>query len=242
MRVLARIGSALAVLALAAPAAVIAQTAPPDSASMPNLAPTPDVNPVAVASTAPHRHRLFGRRHCVECQRAALYQKKGIVVPPPPSVPGAELAASGNCADCGKPVMAMKNPGTGSMNYVHMGDAAPAPPGIAMVGDMPSGEGPAAIGMYNHPAVASSAPGFASVGGPKGPQDSALMQTGAASTPLGGHEHNRPHIILHTLNLDGMAASRAERAQKKKSAHASISYGPANQQVSELPAKMVYGK
>jgi hypothetical protein len=238
MRVLGRIGSALAVLALAAPSAALAQQPPGMASTMPNLAPTPA--PTMVAAPAPHRHKwsLFGRnRHCVECQRAEAYRRHGVQVPPPPAMPGAEMTHAGTCADCGKPLMAMKSLGHGS-TLVHA-DAAPAPPGIASIGEPAPGTGPEAIGVYSA-GVPAAAP---MPNGMKNPRDEAIQQSSmTTSTPVPGHIHNRPHIIRHVLNLDEIGKERRERPDKKKTAHASISYGPAAAPVNELPAKMVYGK
>src|SRR4051794_6369944 len=179
MSVLGRIGSALAVLALAAPSAALAQQAPGMASTMPNLAPTPA--PMAVAAPAPHRHKwsLFGRnRHCVECQRAEAYRRHGVQVPPPPAMPGAEMTPAGTCADCGKPVMAMTHLGQGS-TLVHAEGGAPAP-GVASIGDAAPGAGPEAIGVYR-PGLASSAP----APGPnsmKNARDEAIMQSTTVSS------------------------------------------------------------
>jgi hypothetical protein len=237
MRVLARIGSALAVLALAAPAAALAQAPGMASSAMPNLAPTPAPMPGPTMTQHRHRWSLFGgRRHCVECQRAAAYHKHGVQVPPPPAMQGAEMAHAGTCADCGKPMMVMKNLGTGMATH---GDVAGAPPGMASIGEPAPGTGPEAIGMYSPPGIASTIP---MPNGMKGPRDEAIMQSTMASNPVQPHVHNRPHIISHVLNLDEIGKSRRERPDKKKAAHAAISYGPTAEPVTTLPAKMVYGK
>ena len=244
MRVLGRIGSALAVLALAAPSAALAQQAPGMASTMPNLAPTPA--PTVVAAPAPHRHKwsLFGRnRHCVECQRAEAYRRHGVQVPPPPTMQGAEMTHAGTCADCGKPVVVMKNLGSGGGSTLVHADAAaaaaPSPPGIASIGEPAPGVGPEAIGVYSA-SVAASTP---APNGMKNARDEAVMQSSmASSSPVPGHTHNRPHIISHLLNLDEIGKERRERTDKKNTAHASISYGPTAAPVSELPAKMVYGK
>jgi hypothetical protein len=148
------------------------------------------------------------------------------------------MTHAGTCPDCGKPMMVMKNLGTGVA--VH-GDVAGAPPGMAMIGEGAPGTGPEAIGMYSPPGIASTA-GMPAPNGMRGPRDEAVMQSTMASPPLQPHVHNRPHVISHMFNLDEIGKRSRERPDKKKQAHAAISYGPTNQPVTELPAKMVYGK
>ena len=228
MRMLARMCSTFTLVALAAPSVVSAQSMEP--------APAPAQNVTVV-----HDHSLlFGKRHCVECQRAKALKKHGVNVPPPPALPGAVMTPGHSCAECGKPVMVMRDLGNGgALPALPAGYASTAGPaaGYAMASDMPPGWEPMAIGSY---APHLAAAGAASAG--RGTQDPTVMPTSMASDPVSPHAHNRPHIIKHLLGLDGFEHERAIKDDKAKEKHASISYGPTNQVVSDLPAKMVYGK
>ncbi|MFO0950347.1 MAG: hypothetical protein U0835_04205 [Isosphaeraceae bacterium] len=54
---------------------------------------------------------------------------------------------------------------------------------------------------------------------------------------------NRPHIVSHLLGVSGIGReAREARARRREEAHAAIPYGPSSQPVSELPARMVYGR
>jgi hypothetical protein len=67
-----------------------------------------------------------------------------------------------------------------------------------------------------------------------------------AQTGIDGSSSGRPHVLGHlfgvsTLRRD-LQDARDARNNRGREAHAAISYDPPSQAVSELPAKMVYGK
>ena len=79
MRLSARLLLGVCGLALAVPAAVMAGPLGDDAAAS---------VPAGMQAPQPpaHHHKgLFGRRHCVECQRAYAKAHDGIDIPPPPS-------------------------------------------------------------------------------------------------------------------------------------------------------------
>jgi hypothetical protein len=64
-----------------------------------------------------------------------------------------------------------------------------------------------------------------------------------AQTALAGPSAGRPHVISHLFGIGGITRhAREERADRKREAHASISYDPPAQPVTEVPASVVYGK
>ena len=103
MRVHGRLLLGMFGLAIAVPSVAVAAPFGDDAASMPVAG-----QPEAQAQREPHHHQgLFGRRHCVECQRAYVKAHDGIDIPaPPPVEPGAmvhnhAMAAPGSsCAAC----------------------------------------------------------------------------------------------------------------------------------------------
>jgi len=269
MRVLARIGCTLAGMALAAPVAAWAD--PPTTMPSPEAAPAPadltpgTVSPVATpaapavaavpapapaqatAPVKPHKHRwsLFGgERVCVECQRARAKARDGVDVPPPPALPG-PVVSGGACAACGTEttVMMVHKP-------MAIQDGPSAAPGMAMAATAP---GRAAIG--------GDAPGYAAVGneptpigevqprlaarvpGPAGSRDGAVTMSNYSPAPLQAAGANRPHILSHLFGISDIGRVRREAAERRsEEAHASIPYGTDGPTVTDVPAKVVYGK
>ena len=152
MRFRARLVLALYSVALAAPAVVMAGPLGDDDAAsgpMPVQGPPP-------AQAAPHHHKgLFGRRHCVECQRAYAKAHDGVDVPAPPSLEpgmqGAVIRSDGHCPTCqgnavvSGPVMSQESPAPGYA--VVGGPAGPESPGYAVVGEGMVGSEPAPVGV-----------------------------------------------------------------------------------------------
>ena len=87
MRFRARLVLGLYGVALAVPAVVMAGPLGDDDNGQMDMAPPQ-------AQAEPHHHKgLFGRRHCVECQRAYVKAHDGVDVPaPPPLEPGMQGA------------------------------------------------------------------------------------------------------------------------------------------------------
>ncbi len=105
----------------------------------------------------PHHHKgLFGRRHCVECQRAYAKAHDGVDVPaPPPLEPGmqggAVVQGGANCPTCQGNMVAS---GPVSGHELHApgyavvgGPGGPDAPGYAVVGEAMVGSEPAPVGV-----------------------------------------------------------------------------------------------
>jgi hypothetical protein len=206
---------------------------------------------------APHHHKgLFGRRHCVECQRAYVKAHDGVDVPAPPVMPagatiqGPVLAAQvSTCATCqgsgavSGPVM-MANasaPGYAVVDgQVMMADANA--PGFAVVGGIASGDEPSPIGVSR----AGQDPRMAAMGprpGGAGAYDPSVVPTSIppAQVAVAGPGHDRPHIIGHLLGIPKFGGLRREREDQERQKHAAIAYDQPGAKVNELPASMVYG-
>ena len=219
MRCLPRLSLALFGLALAAPTLALAG------------------QPVLSESTLDqqnyqkkHKHKHTGHL-CANCQRAQL-MAQGVYVPPVPSAPadGSIVGATEPCLDCQNgTVMAMGAPG-----HAVTGNSVP---GYAVVGGTVPVAEPAPIGV-----VRSTYAMGGQGAGPRAPYDQSVMPT-VASDPVTSKAHNRPHIIPHMFGLSAIGREGREAAERKKREdHASISYAPLNQQVTDLPASMVYGR
>ena len=123
--------------------------------------------------TTPHHHKgLFGRRHCVECQRAFVKAHDGVDVPaPPPIVSGAMMQGqvvsgavmqgqvvagqAGLCPVCdGNAVVTgpVLTANAHAPGYAVVGGpgtmASAGAPGYAVVGDGLPGQDPAPIGIF----------------------------------------------------------------------------------------------
>jgi hypothetical protein len=257
MRILARFGLGLCGVVLGVASAARADDSPT----------APDARTALSSQAQGHHHQgLFGWRHCVECQRAWAKKHDGVDVPPPPSnlpasvVPG-QVVHDHNpgaaCAACqagavvmgpvtvvdsyppghavvGGPVMAGNYP----PGYAVMGGAG----GPAMAGGDPAPVGVSQSGQprWNAPRMAAAAPRPGS-----SPYDPAVMPSSMipAQTALAGPTGDRPHVISHLFGFGGIRRhAREEREDKKREAHAAISYDPPAQPVTALPAAMVYGK
>jgi hypothetical protein len=210
---------------------------------------------------APHHHKgLFGRRHCVECQRAYVKAHDGVDVPPPPSIEAGAMmhgqvitAQGGPCPTCqgngivtGPVLTANANaPGyavVGGPGAMASADAA----GYAVVGEGPMGPDPAPIGVSRSVQGPNGGPSMAAMGarpGAAGPYDPSVVPTAIppAQEAMEGPGHNRPHIISHLLGLPIIGERRREREDKEREKHAAIAYGQQDAKVTELPASMVYG-
>jgi hypothetical protein len=238
-------------LALGVPAAAMAQQpgdAPPPAAA---------AQPGAPDQAHHHHHHLFGRRHCVECQRAYVKAHDGVDVPPPPALePGAipvGVLGAKDCPTCQSgmvvagPVMAGNAAAPG---YAVAGPGGPAvadagAPGYAVVGgELATGADPAPIGTYRGGQTPSASMRMAAAGTRPagGPYDPAVVPTNLppGQTAL-ANPHNRPHIISHLLGFSEFGRGRREQEEKDRQKHAAIAYDQPNQVVTELPASMVYG-
>ncbi len=201
-----------------------------------SMAAGPDepVSPPATASKHTHKG-LFGRHHCVECQRARVKARDGVDMPPPPPLdPGVVHGGSvvqGDCPACQQ-----------SAHQHQMAAADPNAPGIAVVGDMMPGAEPEPVGMATvHP---HGTPMMVGRSRPGGPLDPAVMPSAMppAQTALGTPGHERPHIIAHVFGLRSPGTLSRKRADAERQKHAAIAYGSNNLPVTELPASVVYGK
>ncbi len=244
-------------LALGIPGVVMADQ--PGDAQAPAAVGAPDA-----PDQSPHRHHhhwtVFGRRHCVECQRAYVKAHDGVDVPaPPPLEPGAMPAPAGAlaskpCVTCegstvvSGPMMSANSPAPG---YAVVGPGAPAmasasAPGYAVVGgEVVTGMDPAPIGMYRG-GLSSAGGAQTAAAGPRpgaGPYDPAVVPTNIppGQVALAGPSSDRPHIISHLLGLPRLGQLRRQAEEKEREKHAAISYDQPNQTVTELPASMVYG-
>ena len=243
MRLIARIGLALAAVVLVAPATAMAQS---------QAALSKPWNQVF------HRHKkktadtAKPARLCTDCNRELVKKRDGVDIPPAPPLPAGMAVNAGACTKCKKPIMVVREEVMPPPSYFNVGSpGSNAPAGVAVASDEPQlGPGmiasaePLPIGIYQ-PKLAA-APSMARLGMP-GTGDPSVMPTSGvaspASTPLGGPGHNRPHVVSHLFGFSEIGKQRAEdRERRALEKHASIQYGPAAQTVTELPAKMVYGK
>lgn len=230
-----------------------------------------DVAPAAVAGQpdaqaqppAHHHHGLFGRRHCVECQRAYVKARDGVDIPAPPpleagtmvhnhamSAPGTTCATcQGNAVVTGPvvtgPVLAADAHAPGYAVVGGESMASSGAPGYAVVNDTPMGQDPAPIGVSRSTLAGAGDPRMAAMGArPGGSYDPSVKPT---SIPPGqeaieGPGHNRPKVISHLFGLPILGQYRRAREDKEREKHASIAYGDQNARVTELPADVVYGK
>jgi hypothetical protein len=232
MRFRARLLLGLSGLTLALPAAVMAASPGDDE---------PGYAVVGGGPQAPHHtHKgLFGRRHCVECQRAYAKAHDGVDIPaPPPIEPGVVMAGPrGRCATCeGGVIVSGPVTGAGAM-------ASANAPGYAVVGEGAQGLDPAPIGVYR---AGRAQPAMAAMGQRPGASgyDSSVVPTGLppGQVALANPEHNRPHVISHLFGIPKFGQVWRDRADKERQKHAAIAYDQPNQTVTELPASVVYGK
>jgi hypothetical protein len=205
---------------------------------------------------APHHHKgLFGRRHCVECQRAYVKAHDGVdvgappVLPPGATIQGPVLAAQvSTCGPCqgngvvSGPIMMANGsaPGYAVVDGTGMMANANAP-GYAVVGGIASGEEPSPIGVSR----AGQDPRMAAMG-PRagaGAMDPSVVPASIppAQVALAGPGHDRPHVISHLLGIPKLGAHRRELEDKERQKHAAIAYDQPGAKITELPASMVYG-
>jgi hypothetical protein len=213
----------------------------------------------------PHHHKgMFGRRHCVECQRARVKAQDGIDVPAPPPIDsgmqGQVMSSATHCPTCqgnmvvSGPAMSVSGPvmsqDSHAAGYAVVGGpggpAGPEAPGYAVVGEVLVGSEPAPVGvakMRNHGGADPRTAAMAARGG-AGPVDPSVVPTSMppAQVALSSPASDRPHIISHLFGLPKFGQLRREREDKERQKHASIAYGEVDGHVNELPASMVYGK
>lgn len=243
MRLIARIGLTLAVVAVVAPATALAQSQPALAKPWNQMfhrhkKKTADTNKVV--------------RLCNDCNREMMKKRDGVDIPPVPPLPAGMAVNAGACTKCKKPIMVVREEVMPPPSYFNIkSPAADAPVGVAVVSDEPSlgpstlvSAEPFPIGVYQQK-VASvspmSRPGMPGTGDPSVMPTSGVMAP--AGTPLAAPVHNRPHVLSHLFGLSEFGKQRAQdRERRSLENHASVQYGPTSQTVSELPAKMVYGK
>jgi hypothetical protein len=233
MSSLARMGYALAALALIAPAAAWA--------GMPQMASDPTGS--GIPRLFKHKKSLAHKpeRLCAECQRVKLMKEKGVQIPPAPPLPPGRVMTGETCTRCGAAVAVLVTPqpvfGESPLNV------ADAAPGRAVVGGEPTGYAvfgtePAPIGVAPS-RLASAMPAAP----PGGPRDPAVMPTSVARDPIAPPGQNRPHVLSHLFGVSRIGRDRAEvNARKIEEKHASISYGSPTQAVQDVPASVVYGR
>jgi hypothetical protein len=200
-----------------------------------------DVYPGQTVETrAQKRHRHL----CPTCAAkvaAARQAATGQPIPGPVVVQGAPMGGA-PCLSCQQSAM-----GT-APGVAYVGEPMAAP-GYAMVGGTMPGAEPAPIGvMRTNYSTHDHTPG--SLGASLDPRQAASAGADwgapgrasvipAAPTPS-STSHRRPGVIRHLL-FGGGPGMREMRSDKRKSQHASISYGSAGS-VTELPASLVYGR
>jgi hypothetical protein len=233
---------------------------------MSGLAPSPMGGPAApIINAAPgadpntHNHKgLFGRRHCVACQRAAAKRESGIDVPPPPGMAGDPTAhihgvgiTEANCPKC-------KALGVGTVRMVNEPGSKPGfavvdgreKPGFAVVNGADPQAEPSPIGVARGGQIPWAGNRMAATPAGAGPgrgYDPAVIPSSVApaQVPVADPSHNRPHIIGHVLGISQIRRDikkyREDRLDNSAS-HASIRYDQPETAVTQLPASMVYGK
>jgi hypothetical protein len=211
----------------------------------------------------PHHHKgLFGRRHCVECQRAYAKAHDGVDIPAPPPIEtnpimhGQVMASQvGSCPTCqghavaSGPVMTADAHAPG---YAVVGGpgamASTDAPGYAVIGGEPGpGGDPAPIGVSRAGHAPVGDPRMAAVGARSGAgaYDPSVMPTAIppAQVAMSNPEHqNRYRVIAHVLGVPKFGQQRRAEAEKERQKHAAIAYDQPGSKLSELPASMVYGK
>jgi hypothetical protein len=191
-------------------------------------------------SRAQHRNGQHARgpQLCARCMAKAY---PGMTIRDPNS--GTYVAGT-SCTACqsgmnGTPVY----PGQGDAGYASVGLA----PGMSLAGGTVLSTDPAPVGVMRASYPPASAPGYAVVGTPPGSANAAGLPGAASAVPpapeiIGGPPHRRPLVLVHLFGLDALGAHRRERLERESEKHAAISYGQLDQNVTELPASVVYGK
>jgi hypothetical protein len=252
MRLSARLLPGICGLALALPATVTAAPLGGDEA--------PSVPAGAQAEQPkPHHHKgLFGRRHCVECQRAYVKSHDGIDIPPPPELgpmagaPGhVHASQTENCLTCQGGVVVSGPTNVGDAHapgYAVVNGSPTAGPdaaGYAVVGEALTGPDPSPIGVSRSRLAAGVDPRMNAMG-PRtgaGPLDQSVVPTSMppAQVALANPSSNRPHVISHLFGIPKFGQARRDRENAERQKHAAISYDQPNRAVTELPASVVYG-
>jgi hypothetical protein len=246
MRIRARLVLGLYGVALAVPAVVMAGPLGDDESM--GMAP-PQMQ------AEPHHHKgLFGRRHCVECQRAYYKAHDGVDVPAPPPIDsgmqGQVISNGAHCPTCqGTTVVSgpmMIHDGHAPGYAVVGGPSGPEAPGYAVVGEAMDGSEPVPVGVAKMRNSGATGPRMAGMGARpgSGPVDPSVVPTSLppAQVALSAPLHNRPHIIGHLFGLPQFGRAHRDQQDKERQKHASIAYGQVESQVTEVPASVVYGK
>jgi hypothetical protein len=206
----------------------------------------PQAAPMAMPApaSASHQHKgLFARRHCVECQRAAVKARDGVDVPLPPGYPGAPGMPVQGGMVVGSPVM-VHDPHAAGYAVVGPG-VIEEMPGYAVVGGGMPGAEPTPIGMARATQTPGADPRMAVAHRPgAGPYDPAVMPSSLppGQVAMSSAGHDRPHVVSHMLHIPKVGRHWQERQEHRRAQHASIAYGQKDQNVRELPASMVYGR
>jgi hypothetical protein len=250
MRFRARLVLGLYGVALAVPGVVMASPAGDDEVVPGSMNMVP-----AQAEPAPHHHKgLFGRRHCVECQRAAA-KRDGVDVPPPPSLePGMQGQVVSNGSYCPTCQGNMVVSGPVISHDAHApgyavvggpsGPGGPDAPGYAVVGEAMVGAEPVPVGVSKMRTPGATDPRMAAAGGRPGagPVDPAVVPTNyPPQSAVAAPRSSRPHIISHLFGIPLLGTYRRQLDQKERDKHAAIAYGQNDKAVTEVPASVVYG-
>jgi hypothetical protein len=248
MRFRARLVLGLYGLALAVPAAVMAGPLGDDETA-------PGAMNIAQAEAPPHHHKgIFGRRHCVECQRAAAKARDGVDVPAPPplepAVQGQVVISNGaHCPTC-QGNMVVSGPVVSNdphaPGYAVVGGPAGGEEaaGYAVVGEAMVGSEPAPVGISKMRTPGTTDPRMAAMGGRPGagPLDPSVVPTNyPPQSAVASPPSSRPHIISHLFGIPILGTLRREREQKERDKHAAIAYGQNDKPITQLPASVVYG-
>ena len=152
MRFRARLVLGFCGLALAVPAVVMAGPLGDDEVALGAV----EMQGPPPAQGEPHHHKgLFGRWHCVECQRTRVKARDGVDVPaPPPLDPGMQgpvVSSAGHCPTCQRDMVvsqpAMNHDAHAPGYAVVGGPGGPEAPGYAVVGEAMAGSEPAPVGV-----------------------------------------------------------------------------------------------
>jgi hypothetical protein len=253
MRFRARLVLGLYGVALAVPAVVMAGPVGDDE-PMPGMmeAQAPQQMPAE-----PHHHKgLFGRRHCVECQRAYAKSHDGVDVPAPPPIEAAGMQGQvmnkgAYCPTC-QGNLVVSGPVTSHDPHAPgyavvggpVGPGGPDAPGYAVIGEAIGGAEPAPVGLAKARTNGPTGPRTAAMQGRPGggPVDPSVVPTNIppAPDPMAGPGHNRPRIISHLFGLPNWGQTWRDREERERQKHASISFGQNDHPAMDVPASVVY--
>ena len=193
MRFRARLVLGLFGMALAVPAVVMAGPVGDDE-PMPGAT---GMQAPPQAQAEPHHHKgLFGRRHCVECQRAYVKAHDGVDIPAPPPIDAGgaqgQVIVGAHCPTCqgehgrvgtGREPRLTRSRICGGRRLWR--SRRPDAPGYAVVGEAIVGSEPAPIGVAKAHTHGATDPRMAAMGGSsrRGTVDPSVVPDQSAACP-----------------------------------------------------------